>query len=161
MMEDKVLQNLITLYRSKGVPLDSIVNSELFKSLPVDKKLQVIKAVGSQSQNRIKTIDSSDVKKILLGLGLGVLGGMYANNITKVYAGNVQAAIKAGQGALSAAPPPLAMMAITGAMAKGSISSLLDVRRNVSHKNSLKRMDTSDSNSILHYLSERDRYVSS
>ncbi len=160
-MEDKVLQNLITLYRSKGIPLDQIVNSELFRSLPVEKKIAVIKSVGVESQSKIKTIDSSDVKKILLGLGLGVLGGIYANNIANVYAGNVQAAIKAGQGALSVAPPPMVMMAITGGMAKGSISNLLNAKRDVTHKNMLKRVDTGNTNSILHYLLERDRYVSS
>ena len=70
-MDDKVLQALITLYKSKGVPLDKIVNSELFKHLPVDKKIAIIKAVGDQSKSKMH-VDSTDVKNILLGLGLGI-----------------------------------------------------------------------------------------
>ncbi len=159
-MDDKVLQNLITLYRSKGVPLDSIVNSELFKSLPVDKKLQVIKAVGSQSQDKIKTINSSDVKKILLGLGLGVLGGMYMLNTANVFSAGVRRATEAGLPMSSVPLPSFALVSGASAATAGGISNLVNSYRNVSHKNSLKRMDTSDSNSILHYLSERDRYVS-
>ena len=165
-MDDKVLQNLITLYRSKGVPLDSIVNSELFKSLPVDKKLQVIKAVGNQSRDSIKTIDSSDVKKILLGLGLAAIAGIYFKDSVATFkasqAFNKINAAAIATGAVTAANtlPSLTMGTLISGVGVGGMNSLSSAYNSWDHKNQLKQMNVSSDNSILHYLSERDRYVS-
>jgi hypothetical protein len=165
-MDEKILQNLITLYRSKGVQLDQIVNSELFKSLPVDKKLQVIKALGQQSQDKIKTIDSSDVKKILLGLGLATIAGVYLRDSYSTLKAsqlfNKTHAAAIAKGTLTAANtlPSLTMGSLIAGMGAGAASSLGSAYTNWDHKNQLKQMNTSSDNAILHYLSERERYVS-
>lgn len=159
-MDDKVLQALITLYKSKGVPLDKIVNSELFKHLPVDKKIAIIKAVGDQSKSKMH-VDSTDVKNILLGLGLGTLAAVYAFNTTGAYSAAVKNAISSGLPASSVQLPSFALLSGIGATAGYAGSNLVDVYKNIRNKYELKKVNTNSDNAILSYLSERDRYASS
>lgn len=165
-MDEKVLQNLIALYRSKGVPLDQVINSELFKSLPVDKKLVVMKALGRQSQDKLGTINKDDVKKILLGLGMGTLAILYGKGMYDTLkagiAFNKAHVVDIAKGtvqAFNALPSPVTTMA-TGGLFVGAAKEFNDAYKGWDHKNQLKQMNMSNDNNILHYLSERERYVS-
>lgn len=165
-MDEKVLQNLIALYRSKGVPLDQVINSELFKSLPVEKKLVVMKALGRQSQDKLSTINKDDVKKILLGLGLGTLAVLYGKGmLDTAKAGiafnkaNIVGIANGTTQAFSLLPGPTVTLA-TGGLFMGAGKELAEAYQGWDHKNQLKQMNMSNDNNILHYLSERERYVS-
>ncbi len=73
-MEDKVFNNLITLYKTKGVSFEHLLKNEVFKALPVDVKIKLIKEHASELSDGIR-FDSSDVKYLLKTIGSGAVAG--------------------------------------------------------------------------------------
>lgn len=146
-MQEQVLEKLIALYQAKGVRLDSIVNSDLFRSLPVEKRIQVIKAVGEKSKQTMGPFTKDDAKKILVGLGLGTLAAVYGHNIYKAFTGS----IAAGTGGL----PSFSLLTGVGATGAASIGSLMSARNNYVDRQRLRQMNTQDTDSILNYLAGR------
>lgn len=162
-MDERVLQNLITIYKSRGAPLDQVVNSEAFKSLPIDKKVQVIKSLGQQSQDSMKTFDKGTVKKLLLGLGAATLAGAYVYHTGKAVQNSMleEAARKAAGMTHNIPVPPMSLMLGIGGFGTTGAYELSQAYNTWDHKNQLKHMNTNSDNAILKYLSERDRYAGS
>lgn len=74
-MEEQVLQNLIALYKSKGVSLDSLLVNPVFANLPVEAKIQLVKNHAKELSSGIK-FDKHDALNMLkvVGAGAGVYG---------------------------------------------------------------------------------------
>ena len=150
-MEDKVLQNLITLYQSKGVSLDKLFQNPLFAQLPVEKKIELVKRYGSQAQQGTNW-DSSDVKKILLGLGLAGLavavGKDTWHTIGRTMADPRNANVPLMNMITGLAPQALTAVG-AGAMAANSLNSAY---KGYEDKKRFYHLDTGSDNAIINYL---------
>lgn len=72
-LEDRLLENLVSTYRSKGVNLQKVLDNPLFQQLPLDKKVAFIEQAGSPIIAKPKF----SYKPPLVGIvGGGIGGGM-------------------------------------------------------------------------------------
>lgn len=151
-MEEKVLQNLITLYRNRGVSVEKVFQNPLFGQLPVEKKIQIIKTLGEKAKanNGIRW-DRDDVKKLLLGLGLGALAIAVGKSSFTTLRAYQQHAASLGQkfDTLAHLAPQALTLAGAGITAGAELKGFAD---NYSTKKDFYHLDTSNDNAIINYL---------
>jgi hypothetical protein len=158
--QEALLQHLVTIYKEKGIPLDALIKSPFFHALPIEKKLEIIKKVGVSAQSRMG-YTNSDVKKLLLGLGLGILGGGLMGMATSNYSSGIKymkerAAKDGTKFLLTSAPIPIIALTAATSLLGTSGSELGEVYTNHMDRQALRKMDLSSDNSILQHLINRE-----
>lgn len=141
-MEDKIFTSLLTLYASKGISFEHLLRNELFKSLPAEAKIRLLKEHASELSDGIK-FDSSDVKYLLKTIGSGAFAGFmlhkaYTNIASSNNSNPVLATIMAG---LSSVP-------LKNAYTNAS-NLYSDVAKKDMYKDSLKNIDDTKAITLL------------
>jgi hypothetical protein len=80
-VEDKIIQGLMELYTEKGVDLSALVNHELFKALPLDAKIRLLKQYATHIHSHTsRGLTNNDIKTILTdaAVAASVGGGIAA-----------------------------------------------------------------------------------
>lgn len=152
-IQQKVLNNLMTLYKSRGLSPEKMFENPMFRQLPIEQKIQMVKRFGEQvgsEQGKGIHWDKDDAKKLLLGLGLGALA------IATVMHGKttwnaVQAAQAAGSKVNVVGSMLMPVLTATGVVG-GAASGLGDFNKSYQNKKTLFNMNTNDDNEIINYL---------
>lgn len=158
-MEDKVLKNMIELYKAKGISLDKLLSNPTFTNLPVDAKIKLVKKYAEHLHSGIK-FDRSDAMNLLKMFGAGAgaygvfrLGSAIMGKVINLppNASDDQINLAAKNAVATVAPLALAMVP-TGAL---FVQSLADTANSFNRKQemknylqAIKRNQAPDSNAI-------------
>lgn len=126
-MEDKIFENLLELYQSRGISFEHLLKNDVFKALPMEAKIRLIKEHADKLSDGIK-FDSSDVKYLLKTVGATALaGGLLHQAYTRAFSANhpspIMAAILAGA---SSAP------------IKSALGNINKFKTDMAHKRSIR-----------------------
>jgi hypothetical protein len=74
-LQDKLLETLVAKYTAKGINLQKILDNQLFKQLPLEKKVAFIEQIGGPISIKPKSSYSIAGYGVLGGAAAGVVGG--------------------------------------------------------------------------------------
>lgn len=151
-LQQKVLDNLVSLYQSKGLSTERMFQNPMFKQLPIDQKIQIVKRFGQQ--NTVKGNgtywDKEDAKKLLLGLGMGALAVAAISHGKGTW--NAIEAAKAAGGHPDVVGSMLMPVLTAVGIAGGAATEFNSLHDNYQNKKNLYHLNTNDDNAIINYL---------
>jgi hypothetical protein len=155
--QQKVLDNLVTLYQSKGLSPEKLFQNQMFLRLPIEQKIAMVKKYGEQNglgKGNGVHWDMEDAKTLLLGLGLTALTVAAGKGLLSNWEGSE--GIPVADRITRIAGPSLGLV---GA-ALGASSRMKEFSNVYSNKKGLYGLDTTNDNAIIGYLANH-KYIGS